>query len=1463
MIGAKVAPADAGGSGGRKADLPQLLFELSRRPAGPRELQGAAPGLAAQAQAQAHRRLKVAAALKHLADASVAWKAAMVRGGALPVLCRVLEEGSGEVQLQVLTMLWYLSRLDTNLRPMLETPGLVKALLRALSWPSCRLRALNAIGNIALGRENGRDMLGAGAGGGGDRSGAPCPCVVPSLLQLVRSTEGGEVRTKAVKALHNLTLSAEARAPLLRFVDEGTGEGGEGQRGGSVISLLLGVVATDLSGTRAEALKALNNLALLRAGDGSDAVLTMLQQMRDAGALSVLGAVVRQGSDGAEVGDGGVQSGAAALAAGPDDQRRRQPPPPPQLIVSLRPAVDPRAIALSALMNLLAAAGSLDARITSAADGDDGNWWGPSMRGGASGVSVALVRAGVAEWLLALLARRRRQLGGAASITARVFQGAPEAARWGPAGVESRALSMLMRLAQEAAAAKAAVEDSLPTAATGASDVSKCRALGSDDKAGGGWLQEQLRAKGVGEMVAALLLRRPSVGLGSAGASSNSAEMPEEATGGQMGGRSGAGVHHFGIPDAMDSHGEWIQEERAAVGSHQLLKAAMIAAFLAGKDAGSSAAAGDTTDGVANDHAKQLALHGPPLTWCSKVLALLQQRLAHLMERGDEGRSRTMNGGSDGGEAAGFDSTVFELGTLLLAVRCSLARLVSCSTSAKRSDDDSTGGDLCRPWTAKLLLRSMALCSGGYAGTESSQQWERDTCLLHATAALLHLLCGSSPDDSGGRGAPSAHAFIADPRSGARALLEQLRLFAAPQRVRIDAARILWELGPSPFSAAGLVGIGTRQVGEVEAQELPHPPLLHAAAASGEDLVAPGESAGAAGESITSVQSVMFSCCAAACVGENDSDGLLRARRRLVAQLRAAGVHVVFAGGAGDPCGDPSALASAAAAADAVIVELSASSAADARCRLLTERMARNWDAEARDGLQPVLLAHLQVRAAGNARVLLVPRVCFACARYGLDCACAGINAPPPFLCSQAGYVPEAWLRDLCLLRERREWLQQRVARRRQRQQKQRALGGDAGRDGGESGDEEEQGTEGGGDAIVLAEATGAENAAQDFLLEADCSVLASDADVTDAVARLAGAVAEARAASATHSHERAMRNLDVPRPAQRLASDGKIDRQEQWQAQQEGRVQRQRAAVARMGEAEVVTWLAGPAGLASCCEHFAAAGVDGESLLQLGAWLREAPFERFASYVSAVPPIGLGIAKAGHVLKLGWQLRQLLDGTGPPGCAVEPATAGGDNREAAASMAAPVGPTAGAMAGSTRASAGDGDTGGDAGDGGDEVSRAAAAEERARKAEAAALAAQDEREDMRRQLEALRCSTNKTLACLTCQRLFNTQRALAQHGAATGHDVGAGAQPVHEGGTAAAGSVMPGGPAPRRGSRHGEAAALAATAAAAAPAAAPVAAPAAAPAPAIALSALPTHAEAWAKGPDGSNGFAFQRSPR
>ena len=30
LIGAKVAPADAGGSGGRKADLPQLLFELSR-----------------------------------------------------------------------------------------------------------------------------------------------------------------------------------------------------------------------------------------------------------------------------------------------------------------------------------------------------------------------------------------------------------------------------------------------------------------------------------------------------------------------------------------------------------------------------------------------------------------------------------------------------------------------------------------------------------------------------------------------------------------------------------------------------------------------------------------------------------------------------------------------------------------------------------------------------------------------------------------------------------------------------------------------------------------------------------------------------------------------------------------------------------------------------------------------------------------------------------------------------------------------------------------------------------------------------------------------------------------------------------------------------------------------------------------------------------------------------------------
>ena len=93
-------------------------------------------------------------------------------------------------------------------------------------------------------------------------------------------------------------------------------------------------------------------------------------------------------------------------------------------------------------------------------------------------------------------------------------------------------------------------------------------------------------------MVAALLLRRPSVGLGSAGASSNSVEMPEEATGGQMGGRSGAGVHHFGIADAMDSRGEWIQEERATVGSHQLLKATMIAAFLAGKDVGSSAAAG-------------------------------------------------------------------------------------------------------------------------------------------------------------------------------------------------------------------------------------------------------------------------------------------------------------------------------------------------------------------------------------------------------------------------------------------------------------------------------------------------------------------------------------------------------------------------------------------------------------------------------------------------------------------------------------------------------------------------------------------------------------------------------------------------------------------------------------------------------------------------------------------------------
>ena len=77
-------------------DLPQLLFELSRRPPPPAALARAGAEAVAQAQAHAARRLRVAVALKKIADGTEAAKVALVQAGALPVLRRVIEEGDAE-----------------------------------------------------------------------------------------------------------------------------------------------------------------------------------------------------------------------------------------------------------------------------------------------------------------------------------------------------------------------------------------------------------------------------------------------------------------------------------------------------------------------------------------------------------------------------------------------------------------------------------------------------------------------------------------------------------------------------------------------------------------------------------------------------------------------------------------------------------------------------------------------------------------------------------------------------------------------------------------------------------------------------------------------------------------------------------------------------------------------------------------------------------------------------------------------------------------------------------------------------------------------------------------------------------------------------------------------------------------------------------------------------------------------
>ena len=528
--------------------------------------------------------------------------------------------------------------------------------------------------------------------------------------------------------------------------------------------------------------------------------------------------------------------------------------------------------------------------------------------------------------------------------------------------MESRALSMLMRLAQEAATAKAAVEDALPAAAD-ANVGKESRALGIDGKGGGGWLQEQLRAKGVDDMVASLLLRRRGAGLGSGavgGGSGASEAQEEEVAGcalarGRLQVQHHTRVRHFGFGDAADGSGEASEDAKTSE-SHQLLKAAMIAAFLAGEAADGRArvtlaeVSDNSSEGAPNEHARQLALRGPPLSWCAKVLALLQQRLAQLAQE-DEGVTSHTVGDSDGSKTASFDSTVFELGTLLLAVRCCLARHATCDAADGGNDAASTDPkdrDLRRPWTARLLLRSMALCSDGHGERRSSRQCERDTCLLHATAALLHLVGASSCADGVRSGGARAHDFLADPRSGARALLEQLRLFATPQRVRVDAAHLLWELGPEPNNAAA----------EGQSRSpTPHLPRLHTSGVGSDAAEGRGGDAGTASR----VQTVLFCCCAAACVDDGNSDGLLRARRRLVAQVRATGVHVVFGGGAGNPLDDPAVLSSAASAADAVIVEFSAAAAADVRCRLLAEHVALSWDAGVGGSRRPTMLAHLQV----------------------------------------------------------------------------------------------------------------------------------------------------------------------------------------------------------------------------------------------------------------------------------------------------------------------------------------------------------------------------------------------------------------------------------------------------------------------------------------------------------------------
>ena len=195
---------------------------------------------------------------------------------------------------------------------------------------------------------------------------------------------------------------------------------------------------------------------------------------------------------------------------------------------------------------------------------------------------------------------------------------------------------------------------------------------------------------------------------------------------------------------------------------------------------------------------------------------------------------------------------------------------------------------------------------------------------------------------------------------------------------------------------------------------------------------------------------------------------------------------------------------------------------------------------------------------------------------------------------------------------------------------------------------------------------------------------------------------------------------------------------------------------IADMSSDDVVEWLC-VVGLEECRGPFQSARVDGDALLQLGVLLDGASFETFSAYVSTPPPSGLGVAAAGHVLKLTWQLRQLLQ-TGPPRLTRTLSDRAGTTAltSASSSVAAP------GTAGTASARLLDG-RGADAGAGNHGSEMLAALERRAAIAEA-------ERDTLRREFEALRCSTDKDIECTVCHKLFSTPRALASHRAATGH---------------------------------------------------------------------------------------------